>query len=607
MQPEQAASVDPQETLFVTARKRFVPVYGPNEEGARELVLHVGTLEISFDEPDLFPWAETLIQQDNFLAGSAASWSAEPLEWPRVQGLLDSLIEAGILARTAPVGSVAQQAITSEKYLAFVEEERQRPDPPGPRSWSPDAAATLREILGRDLPSGYIETVVPVFRLAHIALDREGRQVGEVNSFPNQLRLKIPTEWKTCGYAGSRYRDAMPMNMTALRSMITHWKPVLRATLAFREEFLKRYPQLPDGRWKLGEVHFVSTGMLGLVSWQLMRTRDAVKTADLDPVLSSLFRVIDGVRLVAAHLLDLYERPMIHDTPVTPKEIAEAAEREDQYRSGRGVCAGPQLMIDELIETVMNGKPVEGAEGPEPVWFADIPVALDYSLRGVQLQSALASLWVRMGLAYERIHDALERHPSLTQGRLGAFRRQFLERDWPRVLPGRTHTEVQRAFSGPFYQRAFNNAQRGIRGLAEKDRKDLAAEYEVPATLLGERASGALRDLFASCEEPAFAAANAALLQEIAGYVLDYLRFERNALRTITAVQREINHLLGRPHPSEPLTGTHLSIAHDLRRGAAGKGMFYLLDSVRDALGIAFENQQDATAVLHQGRTLVLH
>src|SRR3954469_16294185 len=76
-----AAVVDPHEMLFVTARKRFVPVYGQGQDGARELVLHVGTQEISFDEPDLFPWAEKLIEQDSFMAATATTWSAEPLEW----------------------------------------------------------------------------------------------------------------------------------------------------------------------------------------------------------------------------------------------------------------------------------------------------------------------------------------------------------------------------------------------------------------------------------------------------------------------------------------------------------------------------------------------
>ena len=41
---------------------------------------------------------------------------------------------------------------------------------------------------------------------------------------------------------------------------------VLQAALLCREEFLRRFPQLPDGRWKLGEVHFLASHVLALVS-----------------------------------------------------------------------------------------------------------------------------------------------------------------------------------------------------------------------------------------------------------------------------------------------------------------------------------------------------
>src|SRR3954453_21407399 len=127
------APVDPHENLFVVSRKRFVPVYNPNPDGTRELVLYVGLREISFDEPELFPWAEKLIEQDSFMAGSATTWAAEPLEWPRVQGLLEGLLEAGILARSPARTSIAQVAL-SPRHLEFVESEKTRPVLDGPRS-----------------------------------------------------------------------------------------------------------------------------------------------------------------------------------------------------------------------------------------------------------------------------------------------------------------------------------------------------------------------------------------------------------------------------------------------------------------------------------------
>ena len=35
-----------------------------------------------------------------------------------------------------------------------------------------------------------------MFRVAHIALDAEGRQVSEANVFPPALRLDVDTEWR---------------------------------------------------------------------------------------------------------------------------------------------------------------------------------------------------------------------------------------------------------------------------------------------------------------------------------------------------------------------------------------------------------------------------
>jgi hypothetical protein len=280
------APVDPHENLFVVGRKRFVPVYNPGPDGTRELSLYCGPQEITFDEPELFPWAEKLIQQDSFLASSATTWSSEPLEWPRVQELLGNLLEAGVLTRSPPVA--APQLALSAAQLAFLDAEEKRPAPSAPSFWIPNTPAVMREVTGRELEQGYLEAVVPVHRLAHIALDREGRHVGEVNAFPEALRLKIPTERKTCTYAGTRHRDDLPMNMTALRSLLAQWRPVLRTGLALREEFLSRYPQTPPRRWKLGDLQFLCSAALALPAFLLLRGPKPVPNGELDPVLSSL-------------------------------------------------------------------------------------------------------------------------------------------------------------------------------------------------------------------------------------------------------------------------------------------------------------------------------
>ena len=576
---------DPHEILFVVPRKRFVKVYE-----AGELTLHVGMQEIGFDEPELIPWAEKLIEQDSFLAGHSVGWSSQPLEWPRVSGLLDDLIGAGILAR-APL---RPQAAPSQAHLDFLALEQARPALEA-RFWAP---GLLREITGRDLPMGFLESVVPIYRLAHIALDREGRQVGEVNTFPSQLRLKVPTEWKTCAYAGSRYLDEMPMNMTALRSMLTQWKPVLLTALACRAEFLQRSPQ-PPGRFRLGDLLFLTSGILALPAFLMLRQRAPVPNGELDPALSSLFRVVDGVRMVAGHMLDLYERPLFHDSLVAPEDLSAAGEIFDMYRSTHGVCAGPQAMIDELLRTLIEGKPCESSSWDCP-WLAEIPAALDYALRGRQLNAVTFTVWVRMGLAYTRIHEALQRAP--LGGRLGALR-EAIARDFELIQPGRNHLVEQRDFSERYYREMFNQAQRCLREPGSYT--DFTLAMQPPKDLLGEHATGKLRDLFVSLEEPSAAAANAPLLRELAGYVVDYLRFERNALRTVIAVQREINQLLGRPQPHSVLTSTQLAIFHLLRAGTRGATP-YLIDTLREVLGVEISSTEDATIASYRGLSISL-
>src|ERR1051326_4626557 len=120
---EARASVDPHETLYVSSRKRFVPVYNPLPEGGKELVLYCGLHEISFDEPDLFPWAEKLVEQDSFMAGSATAWAAQPLEWPRVKDLLEALLEAGLLDRERSQQTTAQIPL-SAAHLEFLEADQ---------------------------------------------------------------------------------------------------------------------------------------------------------------------------------------------------------------------------------------------------------------------------------------------------------------------------------------------------------------------------------------------------------------------------------------------------------------------------------------------------
>src|SRR5206468_10930310 len=52
-------------------------------------------------------------------------------------------------------------------------------------------------VLGRAMDLGNLEVALPIHRVAHPAVDKDGRQVGE-NNVVDKLFLDIPTERRLC-------------------------------------------------------------------------------------------------------------------------------------------------------------------------------------------------------------------------------------------------------------------------------------------------------------------------------------------------------------------------------------------------------------------------
>ncbi len=595
-------TIDPHETLCVPKKRRFVHEYVPTEGGNRELRIYFGLKEITFDEPEFIAFGESLIKQDRFVAGSATGWSGgEPYPWERVKEMLEALLDEGVIER----GERAAPADRSALHRAFVEAEARREAPAEPLWWNPDAPAVMERLAGRALELGYLETVMPVHRVAHAAFDADGRHVGEINVFPDSMRMKVPTEWRTCPYPGSRFQDDMPMNVTALQAMTKVWRPVLEASLLVREEFLRRYPLNEDGTWKLGDLHAFACGALGLPTLLLMRTRDPVPNGALDPVLSSLFRLIDGVRIVTLFLLFLPERPLVYDTPMSAEKLFYLTERDNHFLSTRGVCAGPPHMVEEFFAALVDGKPLT-AKGPHvapEAWAGEIGAGIDYGLYGIQLYSVIFSLWGRMCRAFERARWALARDEAAGDPTLGRLRAR-VEADWTTILPGRLNWEVQRAWGEARYVELYEHTQRGVRGAKPGEVKRLEDALTPLPGVLGEASGRRLRELFRERAGAATAGAGA-IVDELADATIEYLRVERAALREVDAIQRKVNELLGREHPARPLSGADLALHHELRVRTIG-GLPSFIDVFRDELGVHIENTTAATQLAYDGASVEL-
>jgi hypothetical protein len=569
-----------EDELIFPYHKRVVVQYLTDASGGRELHLYYGEKEISFDEPELFAFGEGLARCERFLARDAIAWGTG-YEWPRIRELLEQLLDEGILHRV--------EAHTSDSVSTH-HGPRPSPLPPAkstmPRTWF-ECEAITHELTGRPLELGYLEAIVPIYRVAHIALDAEERQVGEANVFPTALRLDIPTDWRTCPHPGSRFQQDLPMNVTALKSMRAYWKPMMVTLRRIREAYLRRVPQDRHG-WTVGSLERLSSLILTVPAYVLMRSHDPVANGQLHPVLSSMYRVTDGVRLTMHYMLfvPIYEPTRAPEAAVTSAEIYAYAERNALFLSDYGVCAGPKAMIDEFLHVLVDGQPIEEEESMvlDPAieaTLADLDSAFDYGFYGLQAQAVVSSLWTTIARTYERLWAILEVWPAEGSEAVRALQERFQSL----VTFIRTQTFVQTEEWRASRDRAYADMyEQAAKGLDSEGAGRTLAEYLTPVweahhgyamkqlrVLLGQRL----------CPPPA---RQSPALEELVACLIDYLRQEQAIVRATSAIQQCINDLLGRTPPLRPLTASDLHIYYLLQE--VNRRPPYLVDELEEKLGL---------------------
>lgn len=390
----------PEDELVLPHHRRAFVEYVQAEQGARTLLVHYRELEIEFDEPELFGFALQLIGQERFRAESATRWGTG-YSWPRVSELLTALIERGVLkpAVAFPTATRPSTGLVPSPLPAATCRR--------PRTWLECAELSL-ELAGQKVELAHLELLVPLHRVAHSMLDREGRQVGEANVFPPQLRLQVPTEWRSCQYPGSRYQDEYPLNASALRSMQRWWRPLLTVMERARKLYLQRFLGARAG-FSLLDAHLFSCLLMGLPAYAQQRARERVANGALHPVLSSLARLADGARMTANELLTA---DTVH-APIDGTGLHDAAERTNLFLSTYGVCAGSRKSIDTFLSRFAQGAgPGEDALDDELEAFcAELDNAVEYGLHAI-CGYALGSLaWAQVSETYEALHGVLRTAP----------------------------------------------------------------------------------------------------------------------------------------------------------------------------------------------------
>lgn len=587
-QPERARPLEPSDRFYIQHRKRLAHVYLTNGDGLKELRIDYGIKEISFDEERFFAFGEGIVREVSFTGHDATLWG-NGYEWEEIQPLLESLIEEGVLKlgerddRKASIGPVKSRLPASVC--------------PVPRMWSASESARItRDLAAHTVEAGYLEVFVPVFRVAHPALDADDRQVGEGNVFPEALRLDRETEWRTCQYSGSRFRDDLPMNVTALKAMIKYWKPIM-ATLLQVRSVVKQRLGTGDAPWTIGELHTLSCVALGLLGYQTQKGGGTSPQRPLHPVLSSLFRITDGVRMTTSAMLFSIEHTRRADEPLSGAQLHTHVEQNGVFIGETGVCAGPPPMVDEFLSTFVDGAPADGIYGqdlPAEVQqlLAELPAALDYGFYGLQTWGVSLSVWLGMARAHRDVLAILEAAKPASGADRWAGLRARLRASYHVLEKLQITLDYDQDVHHKLYRCAYEQSWHASHSkVGPSTLADAIAPW--PTDAAHRTAAKQLRDLLDSRFAPGELGDDG--VARIVDVLAGYLREEQAILASTTQIQDAINLLLERPRPQRPLTIRDFLVFYSLHSNA---GRFpYLFDTLEEDLGLYIESTVNGIVV----------
>lgn len=564
---EGEADLPPDIRLVVPMARAAVLQRSIDADGRPVVTLYLAGKEVSWDDLRHFTFAEALIGGGEFSVEEIAVVSG--LELSEAVSMVEALLDEGLIVAASDLAADAGR-----------HDNRPMPSPlpPAPmasaRCWT-DAQSLMAELTGTALDPCWLEVVVPVFRTAHIFLDRDGRHVGEANAFPAAARTEVPTEWRGCPYAGNRYQAEKPMNMTALRAMRAHWRQMMSLLLPIREAYLRRFPEARNG-WTVAHVERLAVCVLSLPSFMLLRRDGGVANGNLHPALSNLFRVTDGLRMVMHHMLfvPLFEPMRRPDEAVSIDAILDYADRNFLFHSERGVCAGPRFMVEDFLGVLLDGEtPRSGFDAAlDPELEAAsrlVEPAMDYGLLGLQTFSAVFALWPAMARCYDRLHAMMAGGTSGEQDLADRFAGHFAALSHRSFLA----SEEWRAHREAVYDDMFASCGVGL-GTAV-DGPSLSERLARPAGLIDDPAAATLEAAVAR----RFPDARPALPAMFAREVIAFLCCARNLIAEAEASQARIARLLHRDEPSHRLTLQDINL-HNVLMGADQRSVPFLPDEL---------------------------
>ena len=179
----------------------------------------------------------------------------------------------------------------------------------------------------------------------------DGRQIGENNTNPATYKELIATEHRVCAFEGSR--QGLPINVTALRQVMSVWDDTLQFVTLLRNDYIRRR-SLDGPRLNLRQGYVFSKLAAAYPAYLVRRRQNPI---DALPALETAFFTVGvGPFMVVRSLMERGDPRALHDAPLSAPEIYEMADSAGTLVSAAGYgCAGSKKLIVDFLDVMMNG------------------------------------------------------------------------------------------------------------------------------------------------------------------------------------------------------------------------------------------------------------
>jgi hypothetical protein len=202
--------------------------------------------------------------------------------------------------------------------------------------------------------------------------DTAGRSLGELKS-TGQDTSEAALISSGGRFADSRAQSALPTNAAALEQIVLHWPAIRHRVSTIRGAFVDRYG---SERLRALDLWRIANAAVSVVSFNRL---DAAPHSFVPVADAALFKACVGIKFALRHaeVARLGGNDALGAFPSSTSLLAYI-ERERLLIGPTQVCAGPAVMIAELVTVFVDGLEPDSAPEAEPFAF-DVEQLLRYA------------------------------------------------------------------------------------------------------------------------------------------------------------------------------------------------------------------------------------